>query len=456
MSRFTHVVKRSGAVVPFNSGRIANAIYRAAVAVGGRDRARADWLAGRVVDYLEATLPPDHTPHIEEIQDVVEKVLIEHGHAAVAKAYILYRDERNRRRRESGQRAAHPSTNIPWAKIWRVLDWAVRHDLHTVAALNERIARGEFAQIVHEAEAAFEDEVETAAHALAERGAEIRVVLITGPSSSGKTTTTMKLARHLRRMGRKFVALNLDHYFFDLELHPRDEFGDYDFETPQALDLALINQHLLRLVNGEEALIPHYDFKRGRRTLDQTPMRLKADELLLIDSLHGLYPPLTAGVPEAQKFRLYLEPLLQMRGPDGAYVRWTDLRLIRRMLRDATQRAYQPRQTLLHWRYVRASELRNIIPYQATADVIINSAMPYELALYRPRLLEAFTSWEMEYAGDPLRADAYRRAARVRRVLAAVEPVADDAAVPAESVLREFIGAGLTAPGSAARGRPAG
>ncbi|MDV7391103.1 ATP cone domain-containing protein, partial [Arthrospira platensis SPKY1] len=113
MSRFTHVVKRSGAVVPFNPARIANAIYRAAVAVGGRDRARADWLAGRVVDFLEATLPPHHNPHIEEIQDAVEKVLIEHGHAAVAKAYILYRDERNRRRRESVRRAAQPSGNIP-------------------------------------------------------------------------------------------------------------------------------------------------------------------------------------------------------------------------------------------------------------------------------------------------------------------------------------------------------
>ncbi|MDV7391600.1 hypothetical protein RZS08_09620, partial [Arthrospira platensis SPKY1] len=176
-------------------------------------------------------------------------------------------------------------------------------------------------------------------HALAERGADVRLVLITGPSSSGKTTTTMKLARRLRRLGLKFRPLNLDHYFFDLELHPQDEFGDYDFETPQALDLALINEHLLRLVAGDEALIPHYDFKSGKRFLNQTPMRLAADELLLIDSLHGLYPPLTAGVAEEQKFKLYLEPLLQMRGPDGAYVRWSDLRLIRRMLRDAVHRA---------------------------------------------------------------------------------------------------------------------
>jgi uridine kinase len=439
MGELTHVIKRSGAIVPFNQDRITNAIYRAAVAVGGRDKDRAQWLSDQVVLLLAQTCPPGHAPHIEEIQDIVEKVLIENGHAMVAKGYILYRDEQNRRRQESAKKASRPSENIPWAKIWRVLDWAVRRNLHSVYRLNERIANGEFPQIVHESEAAYEDDVDTAAELIAERADALRMVLITGPSSSGKTTTTIKLEQRLSKVGLKFVTLNVDNYFFNLDMHPKDEFGDYDFETPQALDLPLINQHLGRLIRGEEILIPFYDFKTGTRYLEQTPLRLQKNEILLIDSLHGLYPPMTEGVPAPKKFKLYLEPLLQMRGPDG-YLRWTDLRLIRRMLRDASHRAYKPQMTLEHWHYVRSSELRHIIPYATTADFIINSAMPYELPLYRTRLLADFDRWRQEYAGDPLREDARIRAERVYRMLEAITPVADDSPVPSDSVLREFIG----------------
>jgi uridine kinase len=439
MSRFTHVIKRSGAIVPFNQDRITNAIYRAAVAVGGRDRQTAERLAEQVVGYLEETIPAGQTPHIEEIQDAVEKILIENGHAMVAKAYILYRDERNRSRRAEADRAARPSHNIPWAKIWRVLDWAISHSLHTVEAMNERIGNDEFPQIVHESEAAYEDDVATAAGLIADRRHELKMVIISGPSCSGKTTTTIKIEQLLQKDDIKFVTLNVDNYFFDLELHPKDEFGDYDFETPQALDLDLINEHLRRLVTGEEVLIPYYDFKTSTRYLDRTPMRLKEDEILLIDSLHGLYPQMTGNIPDDIKFKLYLEPLLQMKGPDG-YIRWTDLRLIRRMLRDAEHRAYKPQMTLEHWHYVRSSEMRNIIPYSSTTDFIIDSAMPYELALYRDRLYESFVQWETQYEDDPLRQDAYQRATRIRRVLQAVLPVSDDSAVPSDSVLREFIG----------------
>ena len=136
MPRITHVVKRTGAVVPFNKDRITNAIYRAAVAVGGRDRAIAEGLADQAVADLEATIPPGHIPTVEEIQDVVERVLVHSGHARTAKAYILYRDEHARARQERAQLSALPSTNIPWHKVWEVLDWAVDHDLHTVERLN--------------------------------------------------------------------------------------------------------------------------------------------------------------------------------------------------------------------------------------------------------------------------------------------------------------------------------
>jgi uridine kinase len=440
MSKITHVVKRSGAIVPFNADRIANAIYRAAVAVGGRDRSRANWLAERVVEVLEEVTPDGHNPHIEEIQDIVEKVLIENGHAQVAKEYILYRDERNRQRRAEGKRASRPSENIPWAKIWHILDWAVSHRVHTVGALNERITNGEFPHLVHESEAAYEDDIATAANLIAERHDELAMVIVCGPSSSGKTTTTIKLEQRLKHRGLKFVTLNVDNYFFDLEMHPKDEFGDYDFETPQALDLPLINEHLKRLSEGEEVDIPFYDFKTGRRHPNRTPMKLAKGEILLIDSLHGLYPKMSEDTPNKKKFKLYIEPLLQMKGLDGRYIRWTDLRLIRRMLRDAVHRAYKPQDTLEHWHYVRSSELRNIIPYLSTADYIINSAMPYELLLYRARLLDLFEKWETQYQDDPLREDAYMRASRVRKVLQPIVPVEDDSPIPPDSVLREFIG----------------
>ncbi len=441
MTTITHVVKRSGATVPFNSDRIMNAIYRAAVAVGGRDRDRARWLTEQVAVLLSENSPPGYVPHIEEIQDTVEKVLIENGHATVAKAYILYRDERNRRRRDAADKAARPSGNIPWAKIWHILDWAAAHNVHTITALNERINKGEFPQIVHEAEAAYEDDVTTAASLITERRDDLKMVIISGPSSSGKTTTTIKLEQRLEREGLKFVTLNVDNYFFDLEMHPQDEFGDYDFETPQALDMALINMHLQMLSAGEEVRTPFYDFKTGKRHLERTVMQLAANEILLIDSLHGLYPPMTEGIPDEMKFKLYLEPLLQMRGPEG-YIRWTDLRLIRRMLRDAEHRAYKPQQTLEHWHYVRASEMRHIIPYHGTADFVINSAMPYELAFYRARLFDLFAEWAVGYKDDPLREDAYTRAMRVYKALEAVIPVEDETAVPLDSVLREFIGGG--------------
>jgi len=440
MSKITSIVKRSGAIVPFTPERITNAIYRAAVAVGGRDRSTAENLSQQVVQILEEKTPLDHIPTIEEIQDIVEKVLIENGHAKVAKAYVLYRDERSRARKERAALASRPSENIPWPKIWHVLDWAVAHNLHTVAALNERIARGEFADIVHESEIAYNVDVENAVEMITERRDDIKMVIVSGPSSSGKTTTTIKLAQRLRHMELKLVTLNIDNYFYDLELHPKDEFGDYDFETPQALDLSLINEHLVRLISGEDVLIPDYDFKTGHRINNETRIKLGPRDILLLDSLHGLYPSMTRDIPNEYKFKLYLEPLLQMKGMDNRYVRWTDLRLIRRMLRDAVHRAYGPRRTLEHWHYVRTSEMRNIIPYINSADFIINSGTPYELPLYSSRLLTQFIEWTTLYRDDPLREDAYKRVSRISSLLQSVTPVDDDSPVPADSVLREFIG----------------
>jgi uridine kinase len=441
-AKLTHVIKRTGAVVPFNPERITNAIYRAAVAVGGRDRSIAEGLTKQVISILEDTTPPGAYPTVEGIQDIVEKVLIENGHARVAKAYILYRDERARQRREKAARGYRESSNIPWRKIYEVLRWSIEHDLHTIERLNDRIGRGEFAHIVQESERAYEEDIDTAAQLITDRKDKIKLVIIAGPSSSGKTTTTIKLGQRLFNSGLSLIALNIDNYFFDLDLHPKDEFGDYDFETPQALDLALINDHLVRLIAGEEVRIPFYDFKTGRRRDDATPMRIGANDIILIDSLHGLYPDMTQDVEAEQQFELYIETLLQMQGPDDRMIRWTDLRLMRRMVRDASHRAYDPRRTLEHWHYVRSSEMRNIIPFANTTDYIINGALSYELPVMKRRLMANFRQWTHDYADDPLRVDAYSRAQRVFQLLEAVASIEarDEEAIPLTSPLREFIG----------------
>ena len=440
MAKFEYVIKRNGAKVPFTPSRITNAIYRAAVAVGGRDKSIAEELTEKVIAYLEQTLPSGHIPGVEEIQDAVEKMLIENGHARVAKAYILYRDERARLRQQRDAITFRPSANIPWAKIWQVLDWAVTHHLYSVEILNQRIANGEIGDIISEAEMFYEEDIKIATQMIFQRKQDIRIVLITGPSSSGKTTTTIKLGQRLQQKELRLVTLNVDNYFFDLDDHPRDEFGDYDFEAPQALDLAMINDHLKKLIRGEEVRLPFYDFKTGKRTDDYSPMKIGAKDIILIDSLHGMYPAMTEEIPAEQKFKLYLEPLLQMKDLEGNYIRWTDIRLMRRMLRDAAFRAYDPEMTLTHWHYVRASEMRNIVPNVNQADHVISSAMPYELPIYQPKLIHHFEKWVEKYKIDALRQDAYERAARVLKLLKTITPIADDSVVPGDSVIREFIG----------------
>ncbi len=440
MKKIQYVIKRNGVKVPFTPERITNAIYRAAVAVGGRDKKIAEELTGQVVTNLENNFPGGHIPTVEEIQDAVEKILIENGHAKVAKAYILYRDERARLRKQREETTIRPSHNIPWAKIWQILDWAVTHNLHSVTFMNQRIAKGDIAEIISESEMFYEEDIRIATSMIIERHQHLRIVLISGPSSSGKTTTTIKIGELLRQKGLNLVTLNVDNYFFDLDLHPKDEFGDYDFETPQALDIQMVNDHLKKLIAGEEILIPYYDFKTGHRTDDHTPMRLQENDIILIDSLHGLFPSMTENIPPEQKFYAYLEPLLQMKDTEGKYIRWTDIRLMRRMLRDAAYRAYNPEMTLTHWHYVRTSEMRNIIPHINKADYIINTAMPYELAIYQSKLLNQFGQWEEKYQQDPLRADAYERANRVYKLLQSITPIKDDAIIPGDSVIREFIG----------------
>ena len=326
-----HVVKRDGNLVAFDRDRIATAIFKAAASIGGTDRALAERLAVQVERALQDTYGAGQAPTVEDIQDVVEATLIHNGHARTARAYIIYRHERAKARAARAG-AVEATDNIPYKIIYEVLRWNMDHGCETVDGLNRIVADRRLPDLIRASEERYNAEVRQGARRIIERLPEVRIVIVAGPSSSGKTTTTIKIGEELRRAGHELTAINIDHYFFDLDQHPRDEFGDHDYETPHALDLPLINRHLVELLEGRTIRTPHYDFKTGKRSLDVHEMRLGPDQVLLIDSLHGLFEGMTCGIPAERKFRLYIETLGQLRNRDGVFMRWADHRMMRRMM----------------------------------------------------------------------------------------------------------------------------
>ncbi len=439
MSTPQTIIKRNGTPVDYDRDRIATAIFKAAASIGGDDRTESERLALLVEQRLDE-MYGDDTPTVEDVQDVVETVLVEENHVNTSRAYISYRDRRAQRRQSRADLAASTFNNIPYKKIYDVLCWNLNHSCESIDALNRMIRHGEFPDFVAACENRYLGECRAAAANVLERIDDVRVIIVAGPSSSGKTTTTIKMMERLKAEGYAQKAINIDHYFFNLEDHPKDEFGDYDYETPQALDLERINRHLELLLAGETIFTPHYDFQTGQRTLDVHELKLAPNEILLIDSLHGLYPEMTASVPDQNKFRLYIETLGQLRDQNGEFMRWADHRLMRRMIRDSWHRNHTPEDTITHWHYVRKSELQHIVPYNASADFLVNSAMPYEIPILKGRLFHYFPAVMEQFKAHPKRQDAYIRAKRVFSMLDPLDAWADDSVVPRTSLLREFIG----------------
>ncbi len=442
-THITHIVKRTGDLAPFDPKRISTAIFKAAASVGGRDKELADRLTREAVQILNAQTPPGSVPTVEEVQDLVERVLIDHGHARTAKAYIVYRHRRDLvRKGELGLQKGGEMETIPWKLLWRTLAWNADHDCDSVEGLNEWVRSGLIAELMGAADTAYASQLDVAAEEIINHPENVRIIIIAGPSSSGKTTTTFKLAERLRKEGLELVALNLDNYFRDLELHPKDEYGDYDYETPEALDLPLINEHLAALIDGKEVMMPKYDFHTGKQILNQTPLKVADNQIMLLDTLHGLFDGLTHSVPDSLKFRLYIETFCQIRPHHGRFVRWTDIRLLRRMVRDANFRNHDPALTLGHWHYVRRSELKHIIPFLHTVDMVVNGSLPYELPTLKRHVWPYFGRLVEEYDRQPERQDAIIRSHRVRDLLEQIEPLseADEAKIAGDSLLREFIG----------------
>ncbi len=433
------IVKRNGNLVTYDRERITTAIFKATTSTGNPDRTLAESLSAQVETALTEAYPGDMLPSVEDIQDIVEKTLIENHQIKLAHNYITYRSQRAMRR-ATRSITFEVTDNIPYKKIYEVLLWNMAYRCESVEALNEHLHKGSFPALVRSSEERFSGEIQSATDAILARGDDTRLIIVSGPSSSGKTTTTIKIGEALQRVGKKLKAINIDHYFFDLEKHPRDEFGDYDYETPQALNLELINQHLGELLAGHSIKTPFYNFKTGKSTLAVQEMHLADNEILLLDSLHGLYGEMTSAVPASHKFRLYVETLGQLRAMDGTFMRWADNRLLRRMIRDKAHRNLQPIGTLTHWHYVRRSELKYIIPFIGEVDFIVNTALPFELPILKARLWEYLPQAMELFQKDPRRQDAYVRAKRVHDLLAPLEAIPQDAMVPPTSLLREFIG----------------
>jgi len=435
------IVKRNGTLVAYRRDRIANAIYQATAAISQPDQDLSNRMASAVEKELLAAYGPDGQPTVEDIQDVVEATLMTHRLTRLAKAYIIYRHDRALAR-AARSLPGEVSDNIPYKHIYEVLLWNTDQGCLTAQDLNDIIAQDRFPNLIASAEARYTEQLETVARQILARRDKVRLVIVAGPSSSAKTTTTLRLRESLTQAGMHLLSIEMDNYFFNLVEHPRDDFGDYDYERPQALNLDLINRHIAELLAGREIKTPHYDFKTGISTLEVHPLRLPPDGVLLIDSLHGLYAPMTDQTSDAHKFKVYVETLAQFRGADGNFMRWADLRLLRRMVRDKAFRNHQPLDTLTHWHYVRRSELQDIIPHIHRADAILNTALPYELPILKQRLFPYFPEALERFRNVPRRQDAFRRAQRIYDLLAPLSPAEVPAGIPQNSVIREFIGYG--------------
>jgi len=436
------ILKRDGRIVPFNREKITFAVLQAAVAVGGRDRVKAEKVTDDVVQMLESRQQGDSIPTVEEVQDLVEKALIERGHAKTAKAYIVYRYEHALKR--SGRKSlTYSADNIPYEKLWEALSWAVDHHCVRLDQIAESIHQQRYGKLIQDCEEFYAQELKRAVEKLTERLGTVKMVIIAGPSSSGKTTTTIKVEQQLKPKGYRFIPINVDNFFLDLKDHPKDLRGDYDFETPQALDIPLINRTFSALLQGEEVEIPFYNFKTGKREGASGQLQLAEGEILLVDSLHGLFPEMTEGIPEERKFPLYIETLSQVKDQNHQFVRWADIRLLRRMVRDMQFRNYSPAQTIRHWHFVRRSELRYIVPRLREAEVIVNSFLPYEIPIMKQRVGKLFPQFLREFEEDADSADAYDRALRIHQVFEQVPAWTQEQAVPEDSLLREFIGGSL-------------
>ena len=303
--------------------------------------------------------------------------------------------------------------------------------ISTVGELNELARNGVAGYAIKVAEALQEKRISRIADKIAERP-EAKIVLIAGPSSSGKTTFSKRLCVQLMACGLKPKLISLDDYFVDRTRTPIDENGEYDYESIYSLDLDLFHQHLKQLLNGEEVELPRYDFPTGKSVKSGTHFKLESNTILLMEGIHALNPLMSEGIPEEKKFRIYVSALTTIKLDNHNYVPTTDNRLIRRIVRDNQFRGTSARSTIARWPSVRRGEDKWIFPYQENADVMFNSALIYELSVLRNHALPLL---ESVYEN----CEEHTLAAPLTEFLRYFEPISDKE-LPPTSLLREFLG----------------
>lgn len=311
-------------------------------------------------------------------------------------------------------------------------DWGEIMDVAYVGALNKKIVNNEIYDMIRINEALHEKKIAYIADEIT-NDKNIKIVLIAGPSSSGKTTLAQRLSIQLRVNGKKTYAVSLDDYFVDRHLTPKNEKGEFDFETIKALDLDLFNEQLIDLMAGEEVQIPVYNFKEGSREYSREPVRLINDHIIIIEGIHGLNDELTANIPQVNKFKIYISALTQLNIDRHNRISTSDLRLLRRIVRDYTHRGNNAIKTMELWDNVIKGTEKYIFPYQENADAIFNSALVYELCVLK-KYAEPII---MEIDEDSC---FYSERQRLLKFLSYFLPIEDESAIPNTSILREFIG----------------
>ncbi len=326
----------------------------------------------------------------------------------------------------------HETKKLAWAleefeKIHSVLD------VLTVYKLNKAIEENRIKDVIMLAEALHEKKIANIADDIAKRK-NVKMVLIAGPSSSGKTTFAQRLGIQLRLNGLKPVTISVDNYFVERQDTPRDENGEYNFECIEAIDLKLFNEHLVKLLNGEEIEVPEFDFSVGTKRYNGKKMKLADDEILVIEGIHCLNDKLTSQISKDQKYKIYISALTVLNMDRYNRISTTDTRLVRRIVRDYQFRGYSALHTLNTWHKVTEGEEKNIFPYQESANTIFNTSLIYELNALKPiamPLLEAITDEYKEYA----------EAQRLINILKYFKEIPKDY-VPNNSLLKEFLGGG--------------
>lgn len=302
---------------------------------------------------------------------------------------------------------------------------------YSIGMMNRIVDAGNAARMVKISEALQVRGIEMLGEAVAARP-QVRAVLIAGPSSSGKTTFSKKLSQALEKNGLRPECISFDDYYVDRHLTPRDERGEYDFESLYAVDIDLFQQHFGQLLAGGEIELPRYDFVSGRSVKSGKRLRLTPETILIMEGIHALNPLLTGPIPEERLFRIYISGLTVAKQHDGTFLPTTDNRLVRRMVRDAQFRGTTAEATLARWPSVRRGENKWIVPFQENADVNFCTAFQYELALLKTRAVPLL-------AGVPADSPHYAEAQRLRWVLQRFHDIPVDL-LPPYSLLREFLG----------------